>query len=232
MIRYKHIWWSTIVIGLTSAVVFADNRYWPEVAFTPIICVIGLLVMALTLDQISVAIAFLVFLAGSYISLTCVSTFDANKYFDIVRLWLRLGAFTITGILAVFISFYRRKLKSQLDEHLDLFQSIPLPIIVTDGQWLVLDGNLKAAKVLGVNVSNLPGKSYEIFFHIICETEGEVTIFNNWMISSEDRAFQGHLLIRKSMGMDRANATIYKLGSGKTLRYITILHAPQSKSIQ
>lgn len=202
-----------IAVGLTVILVIADNRIYPEVAFTPIVCVIGLLALALTLDPLRVIFAFLIFLVAVYATLTSATTFDASRMTDIIRLWLRVGAFTVTGVLAVIISIYKQKLNSQLSDYVELFQSIPLPIIVTDSRWVILEGNLQIANVLGVDASDMLNKSYEMFFHITCENDVEVDAFNSWLLNSGSGLFHAKLLIRKSDEEKKyGRATIYKLG--------------------
>jgi len=222
----KCLWRLLLLAVLSGGIVALDKQLYPEVAFTPILCVIGLLFLALSADLTTVCLAFPVFFAAVLISLLQTTSFDPAQPAHVVRVWLRMGGFTVTATLAVFMSIYRVRLQIQLKDYIDLFQSIPLPIIVTNEQWLILDSNQEAAKLIGSDAKELANASYDAFFQINCADETEEKWFNKWASSSGAGVFHAHLTVKTPhKEAESIMAALYKLGFGKSIRVITVIRA-------
>ena len=220
----KCLWRLLLLAVLAGGIVALDKQLYPEVAFTPILCVIGLLVLALSADLTTVCLAFPVFFVAVLISLLQTTSFDPAQPAHVARVWLRMGGFTVSAMLAVFMCIYRIRVQRQLKEYVDLFQSLPLPIVVTNENWVILDGNLEAATFVGVDAKKLTNKSYDTFFRIICADEIEQEWFNKWSASSEAGVFHAHLAVKKHPEQAHSvSADLYKLGFGRSVRVITVL---------
>jgi len=186
ILRYllKFTWQLLLFVLLAGIVVWGDYYFYPDVAFTPILCVIGLLVLAVIAEPQTVCLAFSVFFVAMLVSLIQTTSFDPALPAHVARVCLRMGGFTITGSLAVFMCVYRSRLQRQLKGSIELFQSIPLPIIVTNDKWLILDGNLKTADFIGVDLGSLINKSYNDYFQIQCADQIEREWFEKWRSDS------------------------------------------------
>jgi PAS domain-containing protein len=213
-----------LLVVLAGIIVLWDYHFYPDVAFTPILCVIGLLVLALRAGPPTVCLAFSVFFVAMLVSLIQTTSFDPAQPAHVARVCLRMGGLTITGSLAVFMAVYRSRLQGQLKDSMELFQSLPLPIIVTNEQWVILDGNLEVARYLGADISALANKSYDAFFQILFTDQIEQEWFDKWAASSGINVFNAKLAVKKD-GETTGNvgAVLYKLGFGKSARIITVL---------
>ena len=211
------------MLVIAAILVFADYHLYREVAFTPVCCVILLLVMSMLCDPPTVGLGVLVFFVAVAVALCTTSIFDFSKQADMVRVSLRLGGFILTGSLAVTLSYYRIHLQKQLADSVALFQNIPSPIIVTDDKWKIIDGNLDAAKLMGQNIAELADKNYDAFFRICMESDVEREWFGKWTHSQND-LFNTQLTVIKQNGEQiKCHAVLYKVGSGKLSKIITLL---------
>ncbi|MEI8310566.1 MAG: PAS domain-containing protein [Verrucomicrobiota bacterium] len=117
------------------------------------------------------------------------------------------------------------RVRRQVDDSMELFQKLPLPVIVFDDKGKILDVNLEAAKYLGEAAETLKSAMPESFLKISITDESEGKRYYQWAEHSAATTFDAPFIIKRSNGeTENISGLLYWLRGGKSRRVVAVLN--------